>query len=417
MIFPDSHSDGSMDEEAGLAAAAAYDGAALHALLREEGDEFIEAAYLALLNRRPDAVGGPSYLRALRSGTPKLAVLYELYSSDESRRLGIEVLGLVQAFTRAGLGEDAGAARAAAAIQSAEQLLVIDDPDRFLKMAYRVLLKRPGDLEGVASYKERMRDGTTRTRILHELYSSDERARLGTELSGLREAFRREGLRLADGGAPKAEPVQPAQTLAQLMALRGAVFVESAYVTLLRRRPDEAELYRQAARLREGDSKLKMLSELAAFPPAAQAVRLVIGLSDALRRRRMARLPLVGALIRLLGDVEADSSVERRARANEERIAALEQALSEQVTRFEKTGLRSDTLVQQSAEVARELAVRIASLERSSAILRKLLARYMVDAPELDLPASADAPREPAVRLAVDARAEEILRDLRKVDR
>jgi hypothetical protein len=406
-----------MDEQAGLATAGRDDDGALRALLVEEGDEFIEAAYMALLGRRPDAVGGPSYLRALRGGTPKLAVLYELSSSVESRRLGIELPGLAAAVAGEGGGEEAGAARAAAAIQSAEQLLVIEDPDLFLKMAYRVLLKRPADLAGVASYKERMREGTSRTRILHELFSSDERARLGTQLPGLPEAFRREGLALANGGAAEAEPVRPAQTLAQLAALRGAAFVECAYVTLLKRRPDEVELYRQAARLREGDSKLQLLDELAAAPAAAAAVRQLTGLAEALGRRRRARLPVIGALVRMLGDVEGDSALERRARANEERVAALEAALSEQVARFEQTGLRADTFAAQSMQAARELEGRIASLERSSAILRKLVARYMEDAPELDLPVSPGEPREPAVRLAVDARAEEILRDLRQPDR
>ncbi len=405
-----------MDEQAGLATAGPDDGA-LRALLVEEGDEFIEAAYMALLGRRPDAVGGPSYLRALRGGTPKLAILYELYSSDESRRLGIEVPGLAAALAREGIGEDAGAARAAAAIQSAEQLLVIEDPDTFLKTAYRVLLKRPADLAGVASYKERMRDGTSRTRILHELFSSDERARLGSQLPGLREAFRREGLALADGGAARAEPVRPAQSLPQLVALRGAAFVECAYVTLLKRPPDEGELYRQAARLREGDSKLQLLDELAAAPQAAAAVRELAGLPEALGRRRRARLPVIGAVVRMLGDVEGDSQLERRARAGEERVEALEAALGEQVARFDKAALRSEASAQQAMQAAHDLERRIASLERSSAILRKLVARYMEDVPELDLPVPAGEPREPAVRLAVDARAEEILRDLRQADR
>lgn len=417
MMFQQSDTDGRMDEQGGKVTTGTDDGAALRALLAEEGDEFIEAAYLALLNRTPDAVGGPGYLRALRSGTPKLAILYELYSSDESRRLGVELLGLVEAFARDGIGEEAGTARAAAAFQSAEQLLVIEDPDRFLKMAYRVLLKRPADMMGVSSYTERMREGTTRTRILHELYCSGERAQLGTELPGLREAFGREGLGLADGGALKAQALQPAQTLAQLIALRGATFVECAYVTLLKHRPEEDELYRQTARLREGDSRLQILAELATSPQAASTVRQLTGLADALRRRRWARTPVLGALVRLFGDVEGDSPAERRSRANEERIGTLEAALSEQAVRIEKAGVSADERVRKSLQDNVQFESRLASLERSSTIVRKLVARYMVDAPELDLPASAGEPREPAVRLALNARAEEILRDLRNPGR
>lgn len=405
-----------MDEQGGMAAAGDY-GPDLRALLAEEGDEFIDAAYLALLNRTPDAVGGPGYLRALRGGSSKLAILYELYSSGESRRLVVELPGLAEAFAREGIGEQAGTARAAAAIRSAEQLLVIEDPDRFLKMAYRVLLKRPADLVGVASYTERMREGTTRTRILHELYGSDERARLGTELPGLREAFGREGLGLSDGGSSKAQSVQPAQNLAQLIALRGASFVECAYVTLLKHRPEEVELYRQTARLREGDSRLQILAELGTAPQAATAVRQLTGLSDALRRRSRARTPVLGALVRLFGNFEGDSPLERRSRANEERIEALEAALSEQAVRIEKAEVSANERALNSRQAIGEFEVRIGSIERSSAIVRKLVARDMADAPKLDLPASAAEPREPTVRLALDARAEEILRDLRNPPR
>jgi hypothetical protein len=402
-----------MDQQGGKAPAEMDDGAPLRALLAEEGDEFIEAAYLALLNRGPDAVGGPSYLRALRGGSPKLAILYELYSSEESRRLGVELPGLTEAFASEGIGEEAGTARAAAALQSAEQLLVIEDPDRFLRMAYRVLLKRPADLAGIASYRERMREGTTRTRILHELYCSDERAQLGTELPGLREAFGREGLGLAEGGAAKAQSVQPAQTVAQLMALRGAAFVECAYVTLLKHRPEEVELYRQTARLREGDSRLQILAQLAEAPQATAAVHQLPGLADALRRHRRARLPVLGVLARLFGEVEGDSPAERRSRANEERIETLEAALSAQALRIEKAGADADERARKALQSTVEFESRIASLERSIAILRKLVARYMADAPELGLPAPVGEPREPTVRLALDARAEEILRDLR----
>lgn len=397
------------------------DGTALRELLLEEGDDFIEAAYLALLHRKPDARGGPAYLRALRSGTPKLAILYELHSSDESRRIGAEVPGLVEAFAREGIGEAPGAARAAAAIRSAEQLLVIDDPDRFVTLAYRVLLKRPVDLDGLANCKARMRDGIARTRILHELYSSGERQRLGTELPGLREAFRRDGLALADGmdGPGPLQPVQPAQSLAQLLEKQGSDFVECAFLTLLKRPPEAAVLYRQAARLREGESKLQLLGELAALPEGAPAAGRVPGLAAALSRRRLARLPLLGGLVRAFGGIEGDAPAERRARASEQRILALEAALAGQVERFERADLRAEAIARQALDTARELEVRLASLERSDVALRRLMARYMADAPELDPPPLAPAQEQhvPASSLALDLRAEEVFRTLRQTER
>lgn len=408
-----------MNDDGGLARAGAGDGTALRELLLEEGDDFVEAAYLALLNRRPDAHGGPEYLRALRDGRPKLAILYELYSSPESRRLGADVPGLVEAFAREGIGEAPGAARAAASIQSAEQLLVIEDPHQFIAMAYRVLLKRPADLEGIASYKTRMHEGFSRTRVLHDLFSSDERRRLGTELPGLRAAFRREGLGLPDeaGGAGAGELEQPAQTLAQLLGLHGAAFVQCAHLTLLKRPVEEALLYQQVARLRAGESKLQLLSELASSPPAAAAASRLPGLSATLSRYRLARVPLLGAVLRRFVDVEGNTPAERRARGSEQRVLALEAALAEQLERFEREGQRAEARARELREASHALETRIASLERSDVALRKLTERYMERAPELDPGAAAAASHVPAARLVLDARAEEIYRDLRKADR
>lgn len=391
-------------------------GTSLRELLMQEGDEFIEAAYFALLHRKPDARGGPAYLRALRSGTPKLAILYELHSSDEARRLGAEVPGLTEAFTREGMVDAAALARAAAAIQSAEQLLVIDDPDQFVRMAYPVLLKRPADPQGIAGYKARMCEGISRTQILHELYCSGERQRLGTELPGLREAFRRDGLALADGidGPGPVEPVRPAQSLAQLLEKQGSEFVECAWLTLFRRRPEAAVLYRQAAKLREGDSKLQLLAELAALPEGAAVVGRVPGLAAALSRHRWARLPLLGGLVRAFGGIEGDAPSERRARASKQRVLALEAALAEQAERFERANLRAEGLARQALDSLRELEARLASLERSDVALRKLMARYMADAPELEPPAQ--DPHVPASGLALDLRAEEVFRTLRQTE-
>ena len=48
----------------------------LQELLLEEGEDFVEAAFLALLKRRPDANGGRIYLRALRNGTRRLTTSF-----------------------------------------------------------------------------------------------------------------------------------------------------------------------------------------------------------------------------------------------------------------------------------------------------------------------------------------------------
>ena len=69
-------------------------GIALNELLLEKGDEYIVAAYMALLKRRPDATGGRTYLRALRNGTSKVQILHKLFMSSECHRDEIDLPGL-----------------------------------------------------------------------------------------------------------------------------------------------------------------------------------------------------------------------------------------------------------------------------------------------------------------------------------
>jgi FkbM family methyltransferase len=60
----------------------------LAALLEHQGRQFVECAYLTLLNRRPDPEGMRYYVQRLRSGTPKLQILSELHGSDEAKTSG-----------------------------------------------------------------------------------------------------------------------------------------------------------------------------------------------------------------------------------------------------------------------------------------------------------------------------------------
>jgi len=66
-------------------------------LLRFQGSEFVEAAYLTLLRRQPDPEGFSYYLGRLRSGARKLQLLGEIGSSSEARAVGAELPGLRKA--------------------------------------------------------------------------------------------------------------------------------------------------------------------------------------------------------------------------------------------------------------------------------------------------------------------------------
>ena len=131
----------------------------LDELLVEDGEEFVEAAYQALLKRRPDATGGRIYLSALRRGTSKLRVLYELSLSDDCIRAGGHIPGLQKAFVREGIGVEVIEPPVIAPpsyvlrITRAEQLLSLTTTDEFIDATYWVLLKRAPDAEGVESYR------------------------------------------------------------------------------------------------------------------------------------------------------------------------------------------------------------------------------------------------------------------------
>ena len=175
----------------------------LSEILLEEGEEFVEAAYRALLKRRPDATGGRTYMRALRNGTSKLQVLYELSRSADCLRAGGEIPGLTEACARERIGKQSDEPKIAAPVEAtqithAEQLLVLEDHTKLIEIAYWVLLKRAPDPEGIENYMGKLKSGAGKTPFLHELFTSVECREIGVELPGLRDAFAREGLDVVD---------------------------------------------------------------------------------------------------------------------------------------------------------------------------------------------------------------------------
>jgi len=69
-------------------------------LLALHDDRFINALYRRLLSREPDAMGHAGYLRGLRRGDAKLALIHDIVTSDEGRSKMIELGGLDKAMKR-----------------------------------------------------------------------------------------------------------------------------------------------------------------------------------------------------------------------------------------------------------------------------------------------------------------------------
>ena len=69
----------------------------LESLTRHDGRRFVKQAYLDVLGRLPDPEGFEFYLRRLRAGIPKSAIVSEISSSSEGKAAGAKILGLRRA--------------------------------------------------------------------------------------------------------------------------------------------------------------------------------------------------------------------------------------------------------------------------------------------------------------------------------
>lgn len=192
-------------------------------VLSLDGLAFLEAAYALMLGRAADPSGMRNYLRRLKEGTPKDAILDELQASDEglayARRMGLP------GAASASQGDTAALTQAA----SLGRLLAVPD-DEFVALAYRTLLGRDADEGGKANYLAELHNGVSRAAVLGRLRESPEgQARnahveglaqlleqdrpVGQRLRGLARSLRltrlRHAVQLAAAGTPAAPAAAP----------------------------------------------------------------------------------------------------------------------------------------------------------------------------------------------------------------
>ena len=394
----------------------------LQELLLEEGEDFVDAAFMALLKRRPDANGGRIYLRALRNGTSKLQILCEISASPECRFVEGEIPGLGDACAEAGIGETgdkphSGPPAHVTQVTRAEQLLVLEDTNKFIEIAYWLLFMRAPDAEGIANCLGRLRDGASKAQILHELFTSPECREIGVELPGLRDAFAREGLNVVDAkvSLSPAHLPQAAKSLTELLGYYGGRFVESAYLTLFMRPSDAGGFQDRLEQLLAGTSKIQILSKMAASKEGVAAGVRLPGLSAAMSRYNLSRTPILGWFVKFFVDVEGDSAAERRGRALEQRLLTLEAEIGERMQQLERSNSGIAAMEQKALAARQDMDARIASLERSVSGLRQMIEQHDRQFSVSDSVSSGGASAKPAGRVALDLRAEEIARDLRRV--
>jgi regulator of replication initiation timing len=103
-----------------------------------------------------------------------------------------------------------------------------------------------------------------------------------------------------------------ASNLADLLARHDAEFIGSAYLTVLEREQDAEGSCYYLSRLRSGWPKLSILMQLRSSEEGRKVAALLPGLDAAILRYRVATLPVLGPIYRLLTGATGSSARERR---------------------------------------------------------------------------------------------------------
>lgn len=200
---------------------------------------------------------------------------------------------------------------------------------QFVECAYLALLKRQPDPGGLNYYIGRLQAGVTKLQILAQIMASREAREFGVEIPGLRKAIRKQNmislplvgrvLQIFIG----ADTSDAVSTLNELLKRHNNEFVEYAYLTLLKRAPDPEGYKFYLALLRAGVPKIQILGQLLYSSEARAGGVELPGLRGAVRKQKIARLPLVGTVLRLFVEVEGNSVFENRLRAVEQQVFML----------------------------------------------------------------------------------------------
>lgn len=174
--------------ESGEAVLHAHRAVAPHALrsvwdlLALDGSVFLRQAYQVVLGRDPDQVGVRDYGPRLVAGEAKEQVLVELRVGDEGQAHASRLPGLaelVQAVQQLRGETDAPPTPA-----SVDFLLQLDG-DAFVRMAYRTVLRRQVDPDGLYRYRSRLAEGYSKLSVLQALYHSGEAREKGVKIDPL----------------------------------------------------------------------------------------------------------------------------------------------------------------------------------------------------------------------------------------
>lgn len=187
-------------------------------LLAAEPASFLDQSYERLLNRPVDAEGRAFFSDALDRGMNRISVLGNLAFSEEGRAAGAQLQGLEEALAAVAAGPTRPATEAAtettsveAAVSPVEQaqseFMTIHDllgyhDEQFVRAAYRTLLRRDADRDGLRHYVALLRGGESRLRVLADLSRSGEGRIIGATVPGMKRALRAYRVRRALSARP-----------------------------------------------------------------------------------------------------------------------------------------------------------------------------------------------------------------------
>lgn len=242
-------------------------------LLEPHDREFIFAAYQSVLGRAPDPDGESHYLAQLRSGTHKLAILGELRRSAEGRSFIPGVAGLDAAIKR-------------------HHWATLP----FIGLLVRLLFGG----EGNSHTDRKFRALTNELAVLRKsVMIAGQQTSSGTNGPSPSPELMPSGNNLDETRFQPAFVVNDRNSYAleEFTKMHDMSFVEAAYFAILRREPDALGRTHYVRRIREGSSKIRVLSDLIRSKEGRSKGTRIAGLNVAMAIEKALSLPLIGGVL------------------------------------------------------------------------------------------------------------------------
>lgn len=148
-------------------------------------------------------------------------------------------------------------------------------------------------------------------------------------------------------GVVAVQEAMRAANVSDLLVRDDAEFIGSAYKTILEREPDPEGARHYLSRLRSGWPKLSILMQLRDSEEGCQVAALLPGLNAAILRYRLATLPVLGPVYRLLTGATGSPAPERRIYAIANDVGSVRTEIAGLQNRFAELSSQVDAFVEE----------------------------------------------------------------------